>query len=1048
VSDRETEVLGLLGEHLSHAEIAARLFISVRTVESHVASLRRKLCVGTHRELVRLAAGYRAAVTGPGPGASPRLPAPLTSFVGRDGERAALAAALDTSRLVSAVGPGGIGKTRLALAVAADVADRFGGTWYADLVPVTDPALLPAAVLACLGAGESSSRPAQDALAAALGERRALLVLDNCEHLVNAVAVLTERLLSACPNLAVLVTSRIRLVVPHETVYPVPGLSVPPPGGEGGDAAALFAARAAAAGAPLPAGPAGAAGDAGRRVAGICRALGGMPLAIELAAARLPSLGLDGLEAGLGDQLSLLSGGSRQQQRHRSLHDTLDWSYRLLDPREQAVLRRVAVFAGSFGLAAATAVAGYDPVEPARVADALGRLAEHSLLAPVTSAGGTRYHALEPVRQFAAARLDAEADGDGHGGGGAHRRHLGWCLTEAAGLDRADTAEPEWQAAFDAAADEFRAALAWSAALSAQQADAGRLAATLSGLLFTRGRLREAQQRYEQAAVLAGDPAAAARALECAAATAKIRTAGDEALRLDRAAAAAYLRAGDPAAASVAFARCAEHVNRFAGMYAGLPAAGTAAGLLADARARAGGDPGAAAAIGSAGAQDPGLTGAQAAGRAGRALRLARQAGDPLLISAAYDAVTAGLMTEGDIHGAAATAAERVAMLPPLGRDPRVAFELKDALHTAIFTGVAAGQVARSLDHAEQHYGLPFLREERDLGCEDLIVPAALAGQGDRALALGHQWRRGWEHAGRPVAVGRSMAPAAIAMVYGLRGDDAARAGWLAILAAVRGVAEHDAVRGSGVGEVFEAIVLLDRGEAHAALDLLTAAPAAGASWRTRLWHQWMAALRAEAAVLVRTPDATSLVAEAEAAADRNPVATALTRRAGALLRGDADGVLGAAAAFAQAGYPYQQARTLALAAAPRLYSSHEPGRPRAHPPGRTARRLVVRRRPGHGPADGARPAPVPDLAAASRADGPGRGRPGGCLLHLAPGLGGLPRRRLRAGQVVRRRHGAEDRLPAYRLRPGRRQAAVHPPPSRRGPAPGGARAARGDVSR
>ena len=133
------------------------------------------------------------------------------------------------------------------------MAARFGGTWYANLVPVTDPALLPAAVLAALGADESSSRPALDVLAAAVGERRALLVLDNCEHLVNAVAVLTERLLSECPNLAVLVTSRIRLVVPHETVYPVPGLSVPPPGGEGGDAAALFAARAAAAGAPLPA---------------------------------------------------------------------------------------------------------------------------------------------------------------------------------------------------------------------------------------------------------------------------------------------------------------------------------------------------------------------------------------------------------------------------------------------------------------------------------------------------------------------------------------------------------------------------------------------------------------------------------------------------------------------------------------------------------------------------------------------------------------------------------------------------------------------------
>src|SRR2546421_8167734 len=187
-----------------------------------------------------------------------------------------------------------------------------------------------------------------------------------------------------------------------------------------------------------------------------------------------------------------------------------------------------------------------------------------------------------------------------------------------------------------------------------------------------------------------------------------------------------------------------------------------------------------------------------------------------------------------------------------------------------------------------------------------------------------------------------------------------------------------------------------------------------------------MAALRAEAAVLVCTPAAPRLVAEAAAAADRNPVAIALTRRAGALFRGDADGVLGTAAAFGQAGYPYQQARTLALAAAPRLYSSHDPGCPRAHPPGRTAWRLVVRRRPGHGPADGARPAPVPDFAAASRADGPGPGRPRGCLLHLAPGLGGLPCRRIRAGQVVRRRDGTEVRLPAHRFRRGRGAAAVH----------------------
>ncbi len=915
MSGRETEVLALLGEHLSHAEIAARLFISVRTVESHVASLRRKLNIGTHRELVRLAAGYRAAMAGPGLAAPPRRPAPLTSFVGRDGERAALATALDASRLVSAVGPGGIGKTRLALAVAADVADRFGGIWYVDLVPVTDPALLPAAVLAGLGAGESSARLAEDVLAAAVGERRALLVLDNCEHLVNAVALLTERLLSACPNLAVLATSRIRLVVPHETVYPVPGLSVPPPGEDGGDAVALFYERAAAAGAPRPAGPAGTAGDAGRRAAAICRALGGMPLAIELAAARLPSLGLDGIEAGLGDQLSLLSGGSRQQQRHRSLHDTMDWSYRLLDRYEQAVLRRVAVFAAPFGLTAATAVAGYDPVESARVADALGQARRAQ---PAGARDRRRGNSLPrpgagpPVRRGPARRRrrrpgrPPSAPDLVPGRGGPARPCRSGRAGLAGGLRRRRRRVPRGPGLVGRAPRRGRPAAAGT----------GLLAATLSGLLFARGRLREAQQRYEQAAALAGDAAAEAWALECAAATAKIRTAGEEALRLDRAAAAAYLRAGDPTAASVAFARCAEHVNRFAGMYAGLPGRGTAGGLLADARALASGDPRAVAAIGSAGAQDPGLTGAQAAERAGLALRLARQAGDPLLISAAYDAVTAALMTEGDIHAAAATAAERVGALPPLGRDPRVAFELKDALHTAIFTGVAAGQITGGLDHAEQHYGLPFLREERGLGCEDLIAPAALAGQWDRTITLGHQWYRGWEHAGRPVAVGRSLAPAAVAMVHGLRGNDAARAGWLGILAAVRGVAEHDAVRGSGCGEVFEAIVLLDRGEARAALDLLTTFTG-GASWRTVLWHQWTAALRAEAAVLAQTPDAANLVAEAESAADRNPVAIALARRARALFRGDTGGVLATAAAFAQAGYPYQQTRTLVLATGP-----------------------------------------------------------------------------------------------------------------------------------
>ena len=477
VSDREAEVLALLGEHLSHAEIAARLFISVRTVESHVASLRRKLGVAGHRELIQLAIGWRAAETGRAPALAARLPTPLTSFVGRDTERVALAEALGQSRLVSLVGPGGIGKTRLALAVAADVAGRFpGGTWYADLVLAAEEAMLPAVVMTAIGLSESSSQPAEDVLAAGVRGRRALLVLDNCEHLANAVAALTERLLTAGQELVVLVTSRIRLVVPHERVYMVPGLSVPPDEPGDGDAVALFTVRAAAAGA------APGAGRDRRRVAGICRTLGGMPLAIELAAARLPSLGLDGLEAGLADQLGLLAGGSRQPARHQSLSDTLEWSYRLLDVREQAMLRRVAVFAAPFSLAAAVAVAGYDPARPAQVADALARLAEHSLLTPVTGASGTRYHALEPVRQFGAARLGPE---DGQQ---TRVRHLTWCLATATGLDQGDTATPSWCGAFDATADDLRAALAWSAGQPGTQGEAYQLALLLARLLFTRGR--------------------------------------------------------------------------------------------------------------------------------------------------------------------------------------------------------------------------------------------------------------------------------------------------------------------------------------------------------------------------------------------------------------------------------------------------------------------------------------------------------------------------------------------------------------------------------
>ena len=397
VSAREAEVLAAIAEHLTNAEIGARLFISIRTVESHVSSLLRKLQVDDRRALAAVAAtvlpagriapgqtvpgqtvpgqtvpGHTAPgqeePTGPGPAgqAAPGpeaftavadpLPSPLTSFVGRAAERAALADALGEHRLITALGPGGAGKTRLALSVGAEVAGRFAdGAWFVDLVPVTDPSMIAPAIAAALGLCEHQRCPAEDTVLHWLAGRETLLVLDNCEHLLDGVAVLLERLLSGSPRLSVLVTSRARLLVPFEWVFPVHGLAVAADDGGPGDAVQLFLERAAAGGSPVRP-------EDTERVAAICRRLDGMALAIELTAARLPSLGLDGIEAGLADRLRLLTGGRRMNERHRSLRSTLDWSYALLAGPDRAVLRRVSVFAAPFTAGAAAAMlAGWPP---------------------------------------------------------------------------------------------------------------------------------------------------------------------------------------------------------------------------------------------------------------------------------------------------------------------------------------------------------------------------------------------------------------------------------------------------------------------------------------------------------------------------------------------------------------------------------------------------------------------------------------------------------------------------------------------------------------
>ena len=391
--------------------------------------------------------GSRAAVAA-------SLPAPLTSFVGRVAERAALTDALDAHRLVTAVGPGGVGKTRLALSVVAEVADWFAdGVWFVDLVPVTDPSMIAPVIAAAVGLGEHQGRSAEDTVLGWLAVRQTLLVLDNCEHLLGGVVGLLERLLADSPGLSVLATSRARLLVPFEWVFPVPGLSFEADDAGPGDAVELFLARAAAGGSPLTS-------HDTQRVAAVCRGLDGMALAIELAAARVPSLGLDGVEAGLADRLRLLAGGRPADDRHRSLRSTLDWSYALLDEPGRAVLRRVSAFAAPFtATAAAAVVAGWPPVGSDAIPSILAGLADHSLLVAIADPTGTRYRAPETIRQYGVDLLDDAGESEQ-----ARSRHLSWCLQAGAALDApAGDDHGAWRSAFDQIADELRGALNWAA---------------------------------------------------------------------------------------------------------------------------------------------------------------------------------------------------------------------------------------------------------------------------------------------------------------------------------------------------------------------------------------------------------------------------------------------------------------------------------------------------------------------------------------------------------------------------------------------------------
>jgi predicted ATPase/DNA-binding CsgD family transcriptional regulator len=337
-----------------------------------------------------------------------RLPAEFSSFVGRAGEVADLAEVVRTARAVTLCGAGGIGKTRLALRLVAAIADDFpDGVWFADLGELRQPGFVPATVASVVGVDEEPGRPLTETLADAVRDRRALLVLDNCEHLVRECASICQRLLAGAPLLRVIATSREPLHVAAETVWPVPPLDQPPPAvtdwaaiGDF-DAVRLFAERAAAASPGFRVHRGNAAG-----IARICRALDGLPLAIELAAAWTRVLSADQIADRLANRFRLLTGADRTAPaRHQTLRATLDWSYDLLSEPEQVLLRRLSVFA-EWSLDMAEQVCA-DALLPARdVLDLVTGLTDKSLLEIEPEVlGQARYRMLESVRDYAAGCL-------------------------------------------------------------------------------------------------------------------------------------------------------------------------------------------------------------------------------------------------------------------------------------------------------------------------------------------------------------------------------------------------------------------------------------------------------------------------------------------------------------------------------------------------------------------------------------------------------------------------------------------------------------------
>jgi predicted ATPase/DNA-binding CsgD family transcriptional regulator len=469
LTPREREIAELIAAGLSNREIAKRLVITEGTVEVHVKHILSKLNFKSRAQVAgwlvrtdehRLGHGTQASVAvNTDAHRNHNLPTDLSSFVGRQRELAEVKASLGAHRLVTLTGTGGAGKTRLASRVGAELLDGFpDGVWFADLSSISDAALVPTVVLAAMGGRESTDELPVHSLRRHLGGKTLLLVLDNCEHVIDACAGLLDTLLGACPDMRVLATSREALRVPGEVVWRVPSLTVPElahgvaAGVQASEAVRLFVDRIGQLEQEFSLTESNAAS-----VAEICRRLDGIPLAIELAAACARGLTIQEIAARLDNRFNLLTGGHRTTlMRRRTLRATIDWSHDLLSPAEQTLLRRLAVFAGGWTLEGAENVCGGEDPERSEILHLLMRLIDQSLVNVDADAGHTRYRLLQTVRAYAAERLQAAGET-----ADVQARHRAWYLdlAERAAVGLKGPDRPSWFRLLAAEHDNIRAAL-------------------------------------------------------------------------------------------------------------------------------------------------------------------------------------------------------------------------------------------------------------------------------------------------------------------------------------------------------------------------------------------------------------------------------------------------------------------------------------------------------------------------------------------------------------------------------------------------------------